>query len=135
MTPQIVTVWRIFYKTTFYSHFIIYYYYYISVFAKMQFFKISVILCFSVGLLLYFLYIFFSGQRFSAVSRPIRTKFGTNASSCMRFILRQAICEKLKNQVTTAKKHRNIGQIFDPAVTFSLVVTKRLKFFAKSLLR
>ena len=106
-----------------------YYYYYISVFAKMRFFKISVILCFSVGLLLYIF--FFSGQLFSAVSRPIRTKFCTNTSSCMRFILRRAILEMFKNQVTRAKKHRKIGHFSDPAVTFLLVVTKRLKFFCK----
>ena len=78
---------------------------------------------------------FFSRQRFSAVSWPICTKFGTNVSSGMRFILRRAIFEKFKNQVTKAKKHRNFGQIFTPAATFSLVVTKRLKFFEKSFLR
>ena len=48
----------------------------------------------------------------------------------MRFILRRANFEKLKNQVTTAKKHRKIGHFSYPAVTFSLVLTKRLKFFA-----
>jgi len=37
------------------------------------------------------------------------------------------------NQVTTAKKHRNIDQSFTPAVTFSLVVTKRLNFFETNL--
>ena len=59
-------------------------------FAKMQFFKISVILCFSVGLLLYFF---------------LRTTFlSMNASSCMRFKQTRAIFEKFKNQVTTAKK-------------------------------
>ena len=68
----------------------------------MQFFKISVILCFSVDLLF-----FFSREFFSAVSGPICTKFGANVSSCMRFILRRAILEKLKNQVTTAKKQKN----------------------------
>ena len=106
--------------------------YYISVFAKMQFFKISVILCFSVDLLLYF---FFSGKLFSAVSRAICTKFGMNASSCMRLKQTRAIFEKLKNQVTTTKKHINFGHFFSPVVTFSLVVMKRLKFFGKSFLR
>ena len=105
--------------------------YYISVFAKMQFFKISVILCFSVDLL-YFLYIFFSREFFSAVCGPICTKFGTN---CMRIILRRAIFEKFKNQVTTAKKHRKIGQIFTPAIKLSLVATKQLRIFEKSYLR
>ena len=75
---------------------------------------------------------FFSGQLFSAVSRPICTKFGTNVSSWLRFKQARAIFEKLKNQVTTVKKHRNFGQIFIPAVTFSLVVTKRLEIFEKS---
>jgi len=78
---------------------------------------------------------FFSGQLFSAVSQPIRTKFGTNVSSSMRLKQTRAILEKFKNQVTTAKKHRKIGHFFTPAVTFSLVVTKRLNFFEKSFLR
>ena len=80
-----------------------------------------------------FLYsFFFSRQLFSAVSQPICTKFGTNVSSWLRFKQTRAIFEKFKNQVTTAKKHRNFGKIFIPVVTFSLVVTKRLKFFEKS---
>ena len=103
---------------------------YITVFVKMKFFKIW------GNIIRRCWFVFFSSrQRFSAVSRPICTKFGTNVSSCMRFILRRAIFEKLKNQVTMAKKHRNFGQIFDPAVTLTLVVTKRLKFFEKSFLR
>ena len=69
---------------------------------------------------------FFSGQLFSAVSQPICTKFWMNTSSCMRFILSRANCEKLKKP--------KIGQFFAPVVTFSLVVTKRLNFFEKSLL-
>ena len=36
---------------------------------------------------------------------------------------------KTRSQLTTAKKHRNIGNFFTPAFRFSLVVTKRLKFF------
>ena len=103
---------------------------YITVFVKMKFFKIwgNIIRHCRFAF-------FFSRQRFSAVSWPICTKFGTSVSSCMRFILKRAIFEKFKNQVTKAKKHRNFGQIFTPAVTSSLVVTKRLKCFAKSLLR
>ena len=97
---------------------------YITVFVKMKFFKIW-------GNIMFFCWFafFFSRQRFSAVSWPICTKFGTNVSSCMRFILRRAIYEKLKNQVTKAKKLRNFGQFLTPAVTFSLVVTKRLNIF------
>jgi len=70
---------------------------YITIFAKMLFFKISVILCFSVD----FLFSFLSPANFS---RPSRTKFGTNVSSCLRFKHTRAIFEKFKNQVTTAKK-------------------------------
>jgi hypothetical protein len=47
----------------------------------------------------------------------------------------RAIFENLKNQVTAAEKHRKISQIFATDVTFSLVVTKRLKFLGKSFLR
>jgi len=47
----------------------------------------------------------------------------------MRFKQTRAIFEKLKNQVTTAKKHRKIGQFLTPVVTFSLAVTKRLNIF------
>ena len=103
-------------------------YNYIAVLAKMQFFKILVIY-FSVNLL------FFCGQLFSAVSQLICTKFGTNVSSCMRLKQTRAILENFKNQVTTAKQHRKIGQFFAPAVTFSFVVKKQLNFFEKSLLR
>jgi len=35
----------------------------------------------------------------------------------------KAIFEKIKNQVTTAENIKKIGQIFAPAVTFSLIVT------------
>ena len=83
----------------------------------------------------FYILFFFSRQLFSAVSRPICTKFGTNVSSWLRFKQTRAIFEKFKNQVTTAKKHRKIGQFFTPVVTFSFVVTKRLKIFEKSFQR
>ena len=83
---------------------------YISVFAKMQFFKISVILYFSVGLLFFF---FFSRQILSAAARPISTKFGTHMSPCSGQKKTRAIFEKLKNQVTTAKTSKN-RSIFRP---------------------
>ena len=70
-----------------------------------------------------------------SVSQPICTKFGTKASSCIGLKQPRAIFEKFKNQVTTAKKHRKIAHFFTPALTFSLAVTKRLKFFEKSFLR
>jgi hypothetical protein len=73
--------------------------YYIAVFAKMQFFKILVKIFFrSIFCLLS------SRQHFSAVSGLICTKFGMNLSSCVQFILRRAVFEKVKNQVTAAKK-------------------------------
>jgi len=87
-------------------------------------------LCFFCWFALFFIY-FFS----RVVSRLICTKLGTNVSSCMQLLLNQAFDQKFKNQVTPAKKHRKIGQIFAPTVTFSLIVTKRLKFFEKSFLR
>ena len=61
----------------------------------------------NVGTIIILSFIFFSRQFFSAVSWPICTKFGTNVCSYTRFILRRAICEKLKNQVTTAKTLKN----------------------------
>ena len=72
---------------------------------------------------------FFSRHSFSAAARPICTKFWRNVSCFPGQKMPRAIFEKLKNQVTTAKKH---SQIFIPAVTFSFVVTKRLKIFEKS---
>ena len=86
-------------------------------FSKFRYYYVFLSICF----------IFFPRELFSAVSRPIYTKFGTNVYSCTRFILSRACFEKSKNQVT-------IGQIFGPALTFSLVVTKRLKIFEKSFL-
>ena len=43
--------------------------------------------------------------------------------------------KKSKNQVTTSEKHRKIGNFFDPRLTFSLAVEKRLKLFEKSFRR
>ena len=45
---------------------------------------------------------FLQPKLFSAVSQPICTKFGTNASSCMQLKQTRAIFEMLKNQVTMA---------------------------------
>jgi len=104
---------------------------YIAVLAKIQFFKISVIFWRFV-----FFYLFFSCQLFSAIFQPIYTKFSTGMSSCMWLKNMWTLFQKFKNQVTTAKKHRfYIGIFFTPAFTFSLVVTKRLKFFGKPFLR
>jgi len=47
---------------------------------KMQFFKISVRLCFSVDLLFFF---FFCGELVEAIAGPIYMKIGTNMSSCV----------------------------------------------------
>ena len=62
----------------------------------------------------FFIFFFFSRQLFSAVSRPIYTKFGTNVSSWLRFKQTRAIFEKLKNQVTTAKKTSKFRSNFHP---------------------
>jgi len=80
--------------------------------------------------LFFFLFFFFYRQHFSAVSRPICTKFGTNMPSGMRIILNQEQCGKLKNQVTMAKKPRKICIFFNP-ITFSLVMTITVKLKKK----
>ena len=36
-------------------------------------------------------------------------------------------------QVTTSKKHREIGQFFAPIVTLTLIATKRLKSYERNL--
>ena len=109
-------------------------YNYIAVFAKMQFFKISVILCFSVDLL-YFFYLFF-------LPRTFLSRFSTDLHQIWHeCVLLHAIYNdesdfwKVQKPGHNGKKHRKIGQIFAPAVTISLVVTKRLKIFEKSFLR
>ena len=61
-----------------------------------------------------------------AAARPIYTKYGTNVSPCSGQKKTRAIFEEFKNQVTTTKNIK-ISQFFTPVVTFSLVVTKRLK--------
>ena len=73
-------------------------FFYIAVFAKMQFFKISVIL------------------------HRIKTDEGD-------------FWKVKKAGHNSQKTKKKIGQFFAPAVTFSLVVKKRLNFFEKSLLR
>ena len=84
-------------------------YYYISVFAKIPFFKISVILCFSVG------FAFFSlSSQPSFLSRLSTDLHRTNASSCMRFILSRGICEKLKKPGHSGQKTFKNRSIFRP---------------------
>ena len=91
---------------------------YISVFAKIQFFKISVILYFSIDLLFSF-FSTESGQLFSAVSQPTCQKICPTVSYCMRLKQTRAIFEKLqKNLVTTAKKYKKNRSIFAPPSRF-----------------
>ena len=103
----------------------------------MQFFKISVILCFSVGLLLYS-FSFFSPVNFSQLSLG---RFAPNLVRTRCVFLHAIKTDegdfwKVKKPGHNGqKKHQKIGQIFTQAVTFSLVVTKRLKFFEKYFLR
>ena len=71
---------------------------------------------------------FFSPDNFSQLSL---NRYAPNLARMCRLASDKTddvIFEKFKNQVTTAKKHRKIGQFFAPAVTFSLVVKKRLYF-------
>ena len=100
--------------------------YYIAVLAKMQFFKISVILCFSVGLLFYF-----SGQLFSTDLHQIWHECVT----LHRIEADEGDFWKVQIPGHNSQKTLKIGQFFASAVIFSLVVTKRLNFFQKSLLR
>ena len=66
---------------------------FITVFAKIQFFQISVIYTF---LLVCFFFFFFSRQLVEAIARPIYTKFGTNVSSRVGFRMHFKNLEKVK---------------------------------------
>jgi len=71
---------------------------------------------------------FFSGELVEPIAWPICTKFGTNmslqAASSLEFFSK--FWKKSKTRSRRAKSIK-IGQIFLPAVTFLLAVTKRLK--------
>ena len=86
---------------------------FITVFAKMQFFKISVIYAF---LLLCFFFFFYPASYLKSVSqlvsRPIYTKCGTKGSPHVGFRRHfRNLEKKIKKQVTTSKKLRNL--LFD----------------------
>jgi hypothetical protein len=95
----------------------------------MQFFNISVILYF----FLWICFIFFSPKIFS---QPSLNRFSPSLSLtclvCDLFWVEQFLksSKTTSRRLKTSKNRSN----FRPAVTFSLVVTKRLKFFWKTFL-
>ena len=107
---------------------------YIANFAKIRFFKISVILYFSVGLLYYLFFVFFLPPNF--ISRR-----STNLHQIWhKCVLPPGAGKdkgdfwKVQNPGHNSQRPKNwkICQFFTHAVTFSFVVTKRLKIFEKS---
>ena len=82
-----------------------FHFFYISVFAKMQFFKISEILCFSVGLL-FFSFFLFSPAKFS---QPPLDRFAPNlARICLPALGRKWRGRFLKSSKTRSQRPKDI---------------------------